>query len=148
MLKDQLLADLKQAMKDNNTIQKNTIQLIRASILQTEKDKFTLLEDKQIEDIIMKEKKKRLEALAQYEKSSRNDLIEQTKKEIFYISKYLPQPLPESEIKAKVQEVITELNATHKQFGKVMRESKEELGNAVDGKLLNKIVRELLNIKD
>lgn len=148
MLKDQLLADLKQAMKDNNTIQKNTIQLIRASILQTEKDKFTLLEDKQIEDIIMKEKKKRLEALAQYEKSSRNDLIEQTKKEIFYISKYLPQPLPESEIKAKVQEVITELNATHKQFGKVMRESKERLGNAVDGKLLNKIVRELLNIKD
>ena len=148
MLKDQLLADLKQAMKDNNTIQKNTIQLIRASILQTEKDKFTLLEDKQIEDIIMKEKKKRLEALAQYEKSSRNDLIEQTKKEIFYISKYLPQPLPESEIKAKVQDVITELNATHKQFGKVMRESKEELGNAVDGKLLNKIVRELLNIKD
>lgn len=148
MLKDQLLADLKQAMKDNNTIQKNTIQLIRASILQTEKDKFTLLEDKQIEDIIMKEKKKRLEALAQYEKSSRNDLIEQTKKEIFYISKYLPQPLPESEIKAKVQEIITELNATHKQFGKVMRESKERLGNAVDGKLLNKIVRELLNIKD
>lgn len=148
MLKDQLLADLKQAMKDNNTIQKNTIQLIRASILQTEKDKFTLLEDKQIEDIIMKEKKKRLEALAQYEKSNRNDLIEQTKKEIFYISKYLPQPLPESEIKAKVEEVITELNATHKQFGKVMRESKERLGNAVDGKLLNKIVRELLNIKD
>lgn len=148
MLKDQLLADLKQAMKDNNTIQKNTIQLIRASILQTEKDKFTLLEDKQIEDIIMKEKKKRLEALVQYEKSNRNDLIEQTKKEIFYISKYLPQPLPESEIKAKVQEIITELNATHKQFGKVMRESKERLGNAVDGKLLNKIVRELLNIKD
>lgn len=148
MLKDELFNDLKQAMKESNTIKKNTIQLIRAAVLQAEKDNKIGLNESQIEDIIMKEKKKRIEALGQYEKSNRQDLIDQTKREIFYISKYLPQPMPENEIKQNVQQIITELNATYKQFGKVMRESKEKLGNAVDGKLLNKVVRELLNIKD
>lgn len=146
MMKDKLTQDLKQAMKDNNTIKKNTIQLIRAMILQEEKDNQTLLTDAQIEDVIMKEKKKRLDALVQYEKSNRKDLIEQTKKEICYIEYYLPEPASEVEITQYIQQLITEMNATAKEMGQIIRKSKEYFGNRVDGKLLSTIVKKELNI--
>ena len=60
LLKDRLNEDLKTAMKEKNTIKKNTIQLLRASILQEEVNNRESLTNAQVEDIIMKEKKKRL----------------------------------------------------------------------------------------
>ena len=91
MIKDKLLDDLKKAMKEGDEIKKNTIQLIRAVILATEKDlKIGLTED-QIEDILVKERKKREEALAQFTKANRQDLRNQTIQEISCIETYLPQ---------------------------------------------------------
>lgn len=144
-MKQRLMLDLKEAMKENNLIKKNTIQLIRAAILQKEKDDQVSLTNSDIEDIIYKEKKKRLDALAQYEKSNRTDLVEQTMKEIGYIDKYLPQPATEYEIYEKVKSIIVDLNATGKDFGQVIRKAKQEFGNRADGKLLSNIVKELLN---
>ena len=62
MLKEQLLNDLKDAMKEKNDIKKNTVQMVRAAILQVEKDKAIELDDNQIIDIIAKESKKRKDA--------------------------------------------------------------------------------------
>jgi len=59
MLKEKLLEDLKECMKTKNVIRKNVIQMVRAAILQVEKDKQIVLEDKQIIDIIAKEAKKK-----------------------------------------------------------------------------------------
>lgn len=145
-MKQQLMEDLKKAMKDGNTIKKNTIQMIRAMILQEEKDKQISLTNAQIEDVIMKEKKKRLDALAQYENSGRADLIEQTNKELCYICNYLPEPANEVEISQYVQQVIAELNATQKDMGQVIRQSKEYFGNRADGKLLSSIVKKELGM--
>lgn len=143
-MKEKLINDLKQAMKDNNTIKKNIIQLIRAAILQEEKDKQCSLTNNQIEDLIMQQKKKLLDALGQYEKANRQDLIDKTKKEIGYLSNYLPQPASEYEIKQEVKVIITEMNATMKEMGQVMRKAKEKFGNRANGKLLSDIVKKEL----
>ena len=143
-MKEKLINDLKQAMKDNNTIKKNIIQLIRAAILQEEKDKQCSLTINQIEDLIMQQKKKLLDALGQYEKANRQDLIDKTKKEIGYLSNYLPQPASEYEIEQEVKVIITEMNATMKEMGQVMRKAKEKFGNRANGKLLSDIVKNQL----
>ena len=65
MLKEKLLEDLKNSMKEKNEIRKNTIQMVRASILQVEKDNGVTLEDDKIIEIIAKETKKRKDALGE-----------------------------------------------------------------------------------
>ena len=82
MLKEKLLGDLKSAMKEGNANRKNTIQMVRAGILQVEKDKHIELNDDQILEVIAKEFKKRNDSLADYEKSGREDLISQIKEEM------------------------------------------------------------------
>ena len=82
MLKEKLLEDMKVSMRDKNVIRKNVIQMVRAAILQVEKDKQIELTDEQIIDVIAKESKKRKDSLADYEKSGREELIEQINEEI------------------------------------------------------------------
>ena len=59
MLKEKLLEDMKMSMRDKNVVRKNVIQMVRAAILQVEKDKQIELNDEQITEIIAKESKKR-----------------------------------------------------------------------------------------
>ena len=146
MLKERLMADLKDAMKEKDVLKKNVVQMIRAAILQVEKDKQIELEENQIVEIIAKESKKRKDSLEDYEKSERQDLIEQIKAEIEIISAYLPKQLTKEEITDIIKEVINETGATSiKDMGKVMKSAKEKIGAAADGKTINEVVRELLN---
>lgn len=142
MIKDDLLKDLKSAMKENNVVKKNTIQLLRATILQKEKDELKSLTDPEIENLLISERKKRYNDLSQFEKGNRDDLVEQTKREIGYISKYLP---PLLELEKRIDEIIIKLNATKKDMGLVMRTAKSELGNQADGKTMSDIVKRKLN---
>ena len=145
MLKEKWLEDLKLAMKDKDEIKKNTVQMIRAAILQVEKDKGIKLEDDQIIDIIAKEMKKRKDSLGDYEKSGREDLLNAVKREMEIISNYLPKQLSKEELTTIVKQVIDELHATDiKDMGKVMKACKEKIGAAADGKSINEVVRELL----
>ena len=82
MLKEKLMEDLKEAMKEKQILRKNVVQMIRAAILQVEKDKQIELDENQILEIIAKESKKRKDSLADYEKSGRQDLIDQVNQEI------------------------------------------------------------------
>ena len=146
MLKEKLMSDLKDAMKEKDILRKNVVQMIRAAILQVEKDKQIELEENQIIEIIAKESKKRKDSLADYQRSGRQDLIEQIKAEIEIISAYLPKQLSKEEITNIVKEVINETGATSiKDMGKVMKSAKEKCGAAADGKTINEVVRELLN---
>lgn len=145
MLKEKLMEDLKSAMKEKDEIKKNTVQMIRAAILQIEKDKAIQLDDNQIIDIIAKEMKKRKDSLSDYEKSGREDLINTIKKEMEIIATYLPKQLSKEEITAIVKEVIAEVGAVDiKDMGKVMKTAKERIGAAADGKTINEVVKELL----
>ena len=145
MLKEKLLEDLKSAMKDKNVNRKNTVQMVRAAILQVEKDKKIELNDDQILEVIAKEFKKRNDSLADYEKSGREDLISQIKEEMTVLEEYLPKKLSEEELTVKIKEIIFEVGATSmKDMGKIMKSAKEQLGVTADGKMINEIVKKLL----
>lgn len=146
MLKEKLLNDLKESMKNKNILRKNVIQMVRAAILQVEKDKQIELTDEQIIDIMAKEAKKRRDSIADYEKGGRLDLVENIKEEISIIEEYLPKQLTKEEVTDIVKQVIEEVNATSiKDMGKVMKCAKEKIGAASDGRTINEIVKSLLN---
>lgn len=146
MLKEKLMSDLKDAMKEKDEIKKNTVQMVRAAILQIEKDKGFEVVDEMIIDIIAKEVKKRKDAQVEFEKGGREDLIEQNKKEMEVLSKYLPKQLSVEEIEEIVKTVINEVGATSlKDMGIVMKASKEKIGAAADGKSINEAVKKLLS---
>ena len=144
MLKEKLLEDLKVSMRDKNVIRKNTVQMIRAGILQIEKDTGNEVDDAKIIDIIAKEMKKKKDAMADFEKAQRQDLIDQTNEEMKVLEEYLPKQLSKEEIKEIVSKVITKVGATSmKDMGIVMKEAKAEIGAGADGKTINEVVKEL-----
>ena len=145
MLKEKLLEDMKVSMRDKNVVRKNVIQMVRAAILQVEKDKQIELTDEQIIDVIAKESKKRKDSLPDYEKSGRADLINQVKEEIEILSEYLPKPLSQEELEKIVEEVIASVGATSmKEMGIVMKTVKEKVGASADGRTINEIVKSKL----
>ena len=84
--------------------------------------------DEQIIDIIAKEVKKRKDSLVDYEKGGREDLVEQIKKEIQVLEKYLPKPLSREELEKEIKQIVQEQNATSmKDMGKVMKVAKEKM---------------------
>ena len=145
MLKEKLMNDLKEAMKNKNEIRKNTIQMVRAAILQIEKDKGISVEDKKIIEIIAKEVKGKKDALVDFEKAGREDLINQTNEEINILQEYLPKQLSKEEVLEEVKKVIEEVGATSiKDMGIVMKTAKEKIGAASDGKTINEVVKKCL----
>ena len=143
-MEDRLMQDFKDAMKSGNTIKKNTIQQLRASILLAKKDKPNMT-DEEFEAIVMKEKNKRLEALVQFEKANRQDLVEQTNKELLYINEYLPQPMSETEIAETVKNVLETENVTEKKLmGFAIKKCKEIIGNRATGKQISDEVKKQL----
>ena len=145
MLKEQLLNDLKSAMKEKNELKKNTVQMLRAAILQVEKDKQIELNDNQIIDIIAKETKKRNDSIVDYEKGGREDLVEQIKQEIEYLKVYLPKQLSIEEVEKIVKDIIEEIGAKDiKDMGKVMKVAKEKIGASSDGKTINEVAKKFL----
>ncbi len=146
MLKEKLMNDLKSAMKDKNEVKKNTVQMVRAAILQIEKDKGITVEDEKIIEIIAKEVKGKKDALVDFEKGGREDLVSQTNEEIAILQEYLPKQLTTEEIKVEVEKVIKEVGATSmKDMGIVMKEAKARIGAGADGRAINEVVKELLN---
>ena len=144
-LKEQLLADLKMAMKEKDTVAKQTVTMIRAAILQVEKDTKVELDDAAILDIIGKQLKQRKDSLEAFEKAEREDLIEQCKGEIAVIEKYLPKQMSEDEIAVIVEETIAETGAASaKDMGKLMKVLMPKVKGKADGKLVSKIVKEKL----
>ena len=145
MLKEKLMEDLKISMREKNNLRKNTIQMVRAAILQIEKDKGIEVDDGKILEIIAKEVKSKKDALVDFEKGGREDLIAQTNEEISVLQEYLPKQLTHDELVEKIKGVIAKVGATSiKDMGVVMKEAKAEIGTAADGKSINEVVKELL----
>lgn len=147
MLKEKLMEDLKESMKNKDTVRKNTVQMVRASILQIEKDKGIEVEDDKIIDIIAKEVKTKKDALKDFEKAKRQDLIDLTNREIEVLQEYLPKQLSRDEVKVEVQKIITEIGATSmKDMGAIMKEAKAKMGASAEGKTINEVAKEIMGL--
>lgn len=144
-LKERLLEDMKTAMRDKDSIRKNTVQLARAAVLQVEKDNKITLDDDGIVDIVAKEVKKRRDSLPDFERSGRQDLIDNLKTEIDILLQYLPQQLTEIELEVIVKKAVEDTGATSaKDIGKIMQAVMPQVKGRADGKAINQIIKKLL----
>ncbi|MFV0314584.1 MAG: GatB/YqeY domain-containing protein [Anaerotignum sp.] len=144
-LKEQLFADLKTAMKEKDSVRKDTIQLIRSGILQIEKDNKVELDEDGVMQVINKQLKSRRDSLPEFEKSGRTDLIEKLNIEIDILLGYLPEQLSETEIQTIVEEAIKEIGASSiKEMGKVMAVVTPKVTGRADNKIVGSFVKKML----
>ncbi len=144
-LNEKLMADLKDSMKNKDNIKKSVVTMIRAAIKQKEVDERIALTDDDILDIISKQQKQRRDALSEFEKAERQDLVDQTKQEIEILASYLPKQLTDEELENIVAEAIKSTNAqSMKDMGKIMGKVNEVAKGRADGKRINEMVKTLL----
>ena len=145
-IKDKLKDDLKTAMIEKDAVRKNVVQLIKAGVLQVEKDKKITLDDEGVLDVIAKQLKQRRDSLPDYEKSGRDDLIAQLKREMELLMEYLPAQLTHDELVEIVKEAISQTGASEiKDMGKIMAAVMPKTKGRADGKEINAIAIELLS---
>ena len=145
-LKEKLAEDLKLSMKEKDTIKKNTVQSIRAAVLQIEKDKQITLDEDGVIEVISKELKRRKDVLPDYEKSGRDDLIADLKKEIEIVMAYLPSQLSHDELDEIVKKAVETTGASSmKDMGKIMQAVMPQIKGRADGKMVNEIAKKYLS---
>lgn len=136
---------MKEAMKEKDAIRKDTIQMIRAAVLQIEKDRHIILDDEGIAEVLAKELKSRRDALSEIEKSNRADLIEKAKREIEITQQYMPEQLSVEAVEGIVKEAVAETGATSvKEIGKIMKLVLPKIKGKADGSVVNEIIKKLL----
>ena len=144
-IKEELMKDLKESMQQKDMLRKDTVTMLRAAILQIEKDTQKELTESEIEGIVAKEIKKRKDSIADYEKGGRQDIVDTVNKEIQILEKYLPEQLTEEEILSLVKEAIENTGASSmKDMGKVMGALKEKTTGKADGKVVSDMVKQEL----
>ena len=109
------------AMKDKNTVKLATLRGVKAAMKQQNIDHKKEINDELLVDVVSKEIKTRNESIKEFEKGSRQDLIDKTEEEISYLSEYLPEQLSEEELNAIIDKVFAEVNPTGmKDMGAIM----------------------------
>lgn len=140
-LKEKLMADLKEAMKSKNKVNKDVITMVRAAIKQKEVDERVELGDADVIDIIAKQIKQKKDSISDFEKGNRQDLIDLTNEEIKILLEYLPPQLSDEELDSIVQKAVEQTGAqTKKDLGKLMALIMPQIKGKADGKHVNEIV--------
>lgn len=149
-IKDQIMADLKQAMKNKEQDKLRVLRSIKSKLLEREiserKGGEGELSDEQTIEVLMKAAKQRKESIEQFEKGDRNDLADAEKKELEIINSYLPELLSEDEVRDKAKEKIEELGAEDmSDMGQVMGALMQELKGKAEGSVVSKVVKDELS---
>ena len=145
-LKDRLMQDFKDAMKAHDEVAKNTINLARAAIKQYEVDHRVELDEQGIIDILTKQVKMSKDALSDFEKAGRTDLIENYSREIEILMAYLPKQLTEEEILQIVRDTKAELGIDDGKanMGRLMGAVMPKVKGLADGGAVRKAVQSVL----
>lgn len=149
-IKDQIMADLKEAMKAKEQDRLRVLRSLKSKLLEKEiserKEGEASLSDEQTIEVLMKAAKQRKESIEQFEKGDRTDLADSEKKELEIIESYLPEMLSEDEIRDIAREKIDELGAQDmSDMGQVMGKMMQELKGKAEGSLVSKVVKEELS---
>lgn len=145
-LKERLQDDWKQALKARDKFKADTISMAKAAVLLVEKTDGVKLEDEDVIEVLAREVKQRREAMLEFEKGNRQDLVDKNSKEIEILLDYLPQQLTEEEIMTMIQDAAVEVGANSiKDMGKVMQALAPKIKGRADGKLVSTMVKENLS---
>lgn len=144
-LQERLMEDLKDAVRARDSIRKDAIRMLRASIKNAEIAAQKELDDAQIQQLVVKDIKRREEAIEFLRKANRPELVEIEQASIRILSQYLPEQMSREEVERVVTEVIAALNAHDvSQMGTVMHEAMRQLKGKADGRMVSELVREHL----
>ncbi|NWG15704.1 MAG: GatB/YqeY domain-containing protein [Chloroflexi bacterium] len=144
--KAKLQAALKEAMASKDSARRDAIRLVMSAIKQVEVDERKELSADEVYGVLQKEAKKRRESIDEMEKAGRADLAAQEKFELDILEAFLPRQLSREEVAALARDTIAQTGASSvKEMGKVMAVLMPKVKGLADGKLVNDVVRELLN---
>lgn len=145
-MRDKILEDLKNAMKAQDKTLLAVIRMVKGAMQMEELNKKRPLTDEEMIDVISRQIKTRKESIVEFEKGNRQDLIEQTQKEIDILNQYMPKQMSEEEIMHVIEDVFTKVNPTGiSDLGKVMQTISPLVKGKADLGFVNKIIREKLN---
>ncbi|MGM0502660.1 MAG: GatB/YqeY domain-containing protein [Bacillota bacterium] len=144
-LQDQLLEDMKSAMKNKNKEKVSVIRMARAAIKDAAINERKDLSDDEVVEVLAKLVKQNKESLVEFEKADRPETVEKLKREIEILEEYLPEQLSESELEELVEETIEEVGAEDMSaMGQVMGAIMPKIKGKADGSEVNKLVKEKL----
>ncbi|NDE10330.1 MAG: GatB/YqeY domain-containing protein [Chitinophagia bacterium] len=147
-LEQQIMAEMKDAMKSKNEGLLRSLRAIKAEIIKakTEPGAAGEIDEATEQKFLQKMMKQRRDSLEIFEKQGRADLAVKEKEEMEVIERFLPKQLTEAEIKAAVAAIITQTGATSPaDMGKVMGIASKQLAGLADGKTISNLVKELLS---
>ncbi len=145
-IQNQINEELKSAMKSKDMLKMTTLRMLKAQMKDFEIAQMRPLTEEDEMSVLANAAKKRKEAIALYEKSQRNDLLEKEKEELDIINAYLPEQLSKEEVAEIISRIIEDTGAsTLKDIGKVMSSAMQQLKGKTDGKIVQEIVRSRLS---
>ena len=145
-MRNQILEDLKSAMKAQDKLKLSVIRMVKSSIQMEELNKKRELTDDEVIDVISKQIKTRKDSINEFTKGGREDLVESTSKEIEILSAYLPEQLTEEEINSIIEKVFEEVKpSSAKDMGKVMKAITPLVKGKADMGMVSSIIKSKLN---
>jgi len=145
-LQERLSLELKAAMLARDSDRLSTLRLLKSALgyVQLER-KSDLLADPDFIVVVQKELKKRHDAIEQFEKGGRSELVSKEKNEIKVLEPFLPQPLSPAELDDLIKTTIGELGATGKKnMGPVIKAVQAKAAGRADGRTISSAVGKLL----
>jgi hypothetical protein len=150
-LKERIAEDLKRAMKTGDRARTSTLRMVRSRILEAEverrgdKGRDYELQDAEVVQVLSSYAKQRRDSIEAFRRGGREDLAAREEAELALLGDYLPEQLSEDGIRDLARKAIAETGARMaSDLGKVMAKLMPQVQGAADGKLVNRIVRELL----
>ena len=142
-LKDQIISDMTAAMKAQDAARTSTLRMVKAAIMNREKDGGGEPSDEDVQKLLRSQVKQRRDSVEQYQKANRQDLADKELAEIAIIETYLPQGASQEEIDQAVTAAIAETGASSmKEMGGVMKAVMAKLaGKNADGKMVSETVK-------
>lgn len=144
LLKDKLMQDLKQAMKEGQAVKTSQIRLLRSEIKNKEIEIRKPLDDEGVYQLLRKMVKRHQESIEQFGKGGRPDLVQKEKEELKILEPYLPKLMEGEVLKNKIKAIVQQLGV-NSQMGQVMKEVGNQLKGQVDMKQVSEIVKTLLS---
>lgn len=144
-IKEMIQADWKDALRSKDKEKASVLTMAKSAILYAEKDAQSSLTEEKIIEILAREVKMRRDAVAEFEKGARKDLVDQGNFEIETLLSYLPKQLKEDELIELVGNTAEEIGASNiKDMGKLMAALKPLISGKADGKLVSTLVKNYL----
>ena len=142
---EQLRAEKMAALKSKDTVKNNVVTMLLSGMTYLKKEVGRELTEEECRSCIQKELKQVKESLEM--SNGREDAAEELQKQIAILEGYLPQQMSEEEVQAKVQSIVENLGVEPivKNKGAIMKNVMAELKGKADGKLIGRIVDQLLN---